>query len=86
MRVTAAQRFSQNNPCPVCGGHAGLPQGQGRRCFGFICDDAMSALCTRDEHAGAMPLNQAAQGYFHRYRGPLRCGCGTPHDLEGQRN
>ena len=34
-------RFKRDRPCPVCGGHADLPQGEGRRCYGHLSDDGL---------------------------------------------
>lgn len=74
--VNDAQRFSQGHPCPVCGGHDGLPQGRGVRCWGFLSDDGCYAHCTREQFAGN--LRQEAAGTFaHRLEG--MCRCGMPH-------
>ena len=43
------QQFKSDRPCPVCGGHEGLPQGDGRRCLGAT--DRLSAdSLSCDEH------------------------------------
>jgi predicted transcriptional regulator len=71
--ITAAQRFTPDHPCPICGGHHRLPQGQGRRCWGFLSSDGAYAHCTREECAGA--LQQASDGTFaHKLVGPCHCG------------
>jgi hypothetical protein len=72
--VSAAVRFTAASPCPVCGGHAGLPQGQGRRCWGFLSDDARFAHCTRAEHAGGVPPDPNGESYAHFLAGDCRCG------------
>lgn len=50
--VAAAQRFTRDRPCPICGGHGRLPRGQGRRCHGFPSSDGRYAHCSREERAG----------------------------------
>ena len=71
------QRFRSNNPCPVCGGHSGLPQGERRRCYGFLSDDGLYAHCTREEHAGNLARKPNSKTYAHGLQGP--CGCGRGH-------
>jgi hypothetical protein len=71
-------RYSAEHPCPVCGGHSRLAQGQGVRCFGFVGTDGW-CLCTR-EGGGNAPYKDTAQGWSHRMRGP--CPCGNTHAEE----
>lgn len=59
--------------CPVCGGGSDSPSGHGVRCYGFLSDDGAYAHCTREEHAGDLPLD-GADTYAHRLNGPCRCG------------
>ena len=59
-----------SSPCPVCGGHAQLPDGQGRRCWGF--SDGVWARCMREELSGGLPDN--GWGYAHRLIGTCKCG------------
>ena len=59
------QRFKTDRACPVCGGHKDLPQGKGRRCYGFISDDGLYAHCTREEHAGRLDRNGNSNTYAH---------------------
>ena len=68
------QRFKLDRPCPVCGGHEGLPQGEGRRCYGFISDDGLYAHCTREEYAGHIDRNGNSGTYAHRVTGSCQCG------------
>jgi len=62
------------NPCPICAGHRGIPQGQGRRCFGFTSSDGFWADCTRGELAGSLAMHSTSQTYSHRLQGPCKCG------------
>ena len=73
-------RHLRTAPCPVCGGHAGLPQGSGVRCAGFTLDTV--AFCTREEYAGGLPIELRTEppSYKHRLLG--RCGCGRTHGWE----
>ena len=75
-----SQRFNLDRPCPVCGGHPGLPQGEGRRCYGFISDIGLHAHCTRAEHAGRLDRNGNSNAYAHRLDGD--CPCGEVHGTE----
>jgi hypothetical protein len=70
-------RHTRTEPCPICGGHAGLPQRRGIRCAGFTLERV--AYCTREEWAGSLPLDITASppAYKHRLYG--RCDCGTEH-------
>jgi hypothetical protein len=69
-------RFNRTNPCPICGGHDGLSRGQAVRCFGYYDSSGGYARCTREEHAGDLPLNTDGT-YSHRLAG--RCRCGHAH-------
>ena len=72
------QRFNLDRPCPVCGGHPGLPQGKGRRCYGFISDkEGLYAHCTREELAGRLDRNRNSDTYAHLLEGD--CPCGKVH-------
>ena len=68
------QRFKLDRPCPVCGGHESLPQGEGRRCYGFISDDGLYAHCTREGYAGHLDRNGNSNTYAHRVDGSCQCG------------
>ena len=74
----AVQRFTARDPCPICQGHTNLPTGHGQRCWGFLSDDGMYAHCTREEHAGHLPIHDSSQTYAHRLIG--HCNCGLRHD------
>ena len=75
--VSANQRFKSDRPCPICGGHADLPQGEGLRCYGFLAEDRLYAHCTREEHAGGLALNFNSNAFPHRLEGS--CGCRKAH-------
>ena len=72
-------RFKADRPCLVCGGHANLPQGKGRRCYGFISDDELYAHCTREEFAGRLDRNRNSDTYAHYLKGI--CHCGKSHGV-----
>ena len=72
-------RFKADRPCLVCGGHANLPQGKGRRCYGFISDDGLYAHCTREEFAGRLDRNRNSDTYAHYLKGA--CHCGKSHGV-----
>lgn len=69
-------RFEGDFSCPVCDGNKDLPQHQGRRCGGFLSGDGKAARCTREEHAGGLPLDTKTQPptYVHWLAGPCKCG------------
>ena len=68
------QRFKLDRPCPVCGGHEGLPHREGRRCFGFLGESEEYAHCTREEYSGDLQRNANSGTYSHRLQGFCRCG------------
>jgi len=74
--ITDAQRFTRDQPCSVCGGCKDDPQGEGRRCYGFMSGG--TARCTRENFAKGIPLNTDNTG---TYTHPLNrdCRCGTRH-------
>jgi hypothetical protein len=74
MTVASSQRFTRNNPCPVCGGSANDSRGKGTRCFGFISDDPEWCHCTREDRAGQVRYFSDSQTYAHRLVGDCRCG------------
>ena len=47
MTVSAEQRFTRANPCPICGGWDGMIRGKERRCAGFVSLDGKWAFCAR---------------------------------------
>jgi DNA polymerase I-like protein with 3'-5' exonuclease and polymerase domains len=71
-------RFSNELPCPVCGGHPGEPRGNGIRCFGFLSEGGIFANCTREEFAGELKQNENSNTYSHLLSG--QCRCGERHD------
>jgi len=60
--------------CPVCGGCAEDPHGQGIRCHGNTIDDRY-IYCTREEYSGKAKFQDWA--YLHFNDG--KCRCGIPH-------
>ena len=75
--VHSSQRTSKNRRCVICGGASTDVRGKNRRCYGFASSDGKYAHCTREEHAGALPLNDDSKTYAHRLNGA--CGCGSAH-------
>ena len=73
MSVNSGQRFTEDNPCPICFGYESLPHGQRRRCWGFL--DGAWAVCTRKEMSGGLPDNGV--GYSHLLT--RKCRCGNDH-------
>jgi P4 family phage/plasmid primase-like protien len=75
--VTNDQRYSARDaqPCPVCGGGADDPRGEGIRCIGFV--SGSYARCSREQYAKGVPLNQDGETYTHRL--DWNCRCGTRH-------
>ena len=59
--------------CPVCGGCAEDPHGQGIRCHGNTIDDRY-IYCTREEYSGKAKFQDWAYLHFND-----RCPCGIPH-------
>ena len=83
MTVTTRQRFTRNQPCPVCNGYETLQRGGGDRCFGFYGEDRRYAHCTRKEKGGELSFHNESETYAHRLDGD--CGCGVRHDPEPPR-
>ncbi len=77
MTTQAPQRWTATDVCLACGGWPGLPRGQGVRCEGYLTSTGKSFYCTREEHAGALPLDQSKEpaAYLHMLHG--KCGCGA---------
>lgn len=70
--VTDAQRFTREQPCPICGGCKEDPQGQQTRCWGFLSSKGEIAYCTREEYSKGLLWQDA--GFPHRLRRPCKCG------------
>jgi hypothetical protein len=73
-RVSAAQRFTADHPCPVCGGAEGDPRGVSRRCNGYVSRDNRYAYCSREEFSGDLSLYGDTGAYAHKLEGLCRCG------------
>jgi hypothetical protein len=71
------QRHEARWPCPVCGGHAGLPRHRGVRCAGFTLDRVV--YCTREEQAGSLPFDMTVSPGAYQHRRFGACGCGNAH-------
>ena len=80
--VAAWQRFTKQNPCPICGGYESLPRGNGARCWGFLSEDGEWVHCVREEFAGDLGQHAKSGAYAHRLRGD--CRCGASHDKRPQ--
>ncbi|MGI8854452.1 MAG: AAA family ATPase [Thermomicrobiales bacterium] len=66
MSVQRSQRFSRDNPCPVCRGYSGATRGVGKRCYGFRSEDGRFAYCTREEwSADALRFDADAGAWVH---------------------
>ncbi len=73
------QRHSRLFPCPVCGGHSGLPRERGVRCAGFSL--RITTYCTRHEHAGRAQLDIETHPPAYKHLLSGRCPCGLEHDF-----
>lgn len=80
--VSPQQRYNNYHRCPICDGHANMPQGKGIRCAGFLSQDGEYAYCTREEKAGSLELNYdvSPAAYLHKMHGP--CNCGVQHGAD----
>jgi hypothetical protein len=76
--VRPEQRATKANPCPACGGHKDMPQGQDVRCWGYVSSDGEYAHCTREAYAGGLPRHEESDTYAHKLTGD--CKCGVRHD------
>jgi len=74
MSVSSQQRFSDSNPCPVCGGYDQAERGSGERCHGFLSEDGRYVHCSREEHAGSLEANTSSGTYTHYLGGQCKCG------------
>lgn len=78
MNVPRDQKHLPNSPCPICGGHALLQKGKGIRCAGFT--NGEYAYCTREQHAGNLPLDdKCSPPAYRHWLGAGDCRCGTNH-------
>jgi hypothetical protein len=77
--VASVQRFKKSQRCPICGGADGDKRGAGKRCHGYLSEDGAYAHCSREEHAGGLPVEKGGT-YAHRMAGP--CKCGTTHGAD----
>ena len=77
--VGRGDRFTRSRRCPVCGGCDEDPRGQEKRCSGFLSPDGQWARCTREEHAGSAPLDDACSPPAWRHRLVGMCRCGVQH-------
>ncbi len=72
------ERWTKAKPCPICGGHPGLPRGHGKRCTGYRhSQDPTRAFCERVE---SPDTSKGATGALFRHRtagGP--CDCERDH-------
>ena len=69
MSVQRWQRFTRDNPCPICRGYEQAGRGAGKRCHGFRSEDGNFAHCTREEwSASALSFNTETQAWVHDLR------------------
>ena len=69
MTVAPQQRFTREQPCPICRGYDAAPRGKRRRCFGFLSNDGAYAHCTREELADNEALALFTKGLANRISG-----------------
>lgn len=72
--VRRQQRWTEERPCPICGGWDRMPRGRGTRCAGYMGTDGKYAHCSREDCAGNGLEQEAGGTYAHRLEGPCRCG------------
>lgn len=77
IRTSALVRHLPASPCPICRGHAGLPQGRGVRCAGFTLGRVV--YCTREQFAGRLDLDSNTDPPSNKHRLVGHCGCGVTH-------
>ena len=66
MSVSAEERHTKAHPCPVCGGHQGMPSGKGVRCAGYSSLDGKWCFCSRvDEGAHHVVESASPQLWAH---------------------
>ena len=75
--VRAQQRFTRQQPCPICGGFEGLPRGSQQRCYGYFSDTGEYAFCTREEMSGNLAQQEGPEAWAHKLEG--LCNCGVTH-------
>lgn len=73
-QVYRSQRFTIDNPCPICDSYNTLPHSEGNQCFGLLSDDGKYAHCTRQEYAGSLQLCDGSNAYPHLLDGDCECG------------
>lgn len=73
------RRYNADQPCPICKGYEGARRGQGVRCTGFLSEDGEWARCSREEHAGRLPLDAKTTPASYRHRLNGECNCGRTH-------
>ena len=76
--IDPSQRFTREQPCPVCDGYDAMDRGVGERCFGYLSDDPGWVYCTREEFAGDININSNSNAFPHKLLG--NCVCGVRHD------
>lgn len=81
MAVSADQRFTKENPCPICGGHDRAARGRGIRCWGYTTKSKRTANCTSADKAGPIKQNAGSETYPHKLQG--NCPCGFDHSSAG---
>ena len=81
--VRRDQRYTRDNPRPICDGWDRMARGTGRRCHGFLAADGSFARCRREEQAGTRPIEVGTGCYVRKLTGDRACGVRhdpTPRD------
>ncbi len=83
------QRYTPENPCPVCKGYESAPREQGIRCHGYVAGGGRTAYCAREKYARGVQFDEKKSAYVHRLQGECECGVvhkpvTTPPDVNGK--
>lgn len=70
------QEWTEEHPCPACGGGTWLPKGTGQRCHGFLFSSGRAFACSREERSEH--CRNLGDGLFVHQLFQL-CICGLRH-------
>ena len=76
--VRRDQRYTRDNPRPICDGWDRMARGTGRRCHGLLAADGSFARCRREEQAGTRPIEVGTGCYVRKLTGD--CARGIRHN------